>query len=633
MRKRQEVQEVLRYYLTFIVTVLLVGSAALAGPIEDVDSGNVDTGGVVDLETRNLVEVPLIRRDGWFARGISALITRKDPAADASAGSRTQLARDRFLLYTGLGIHRIHIIGRTAFGTVVPDSTLSVMEEPADSLITRASAVERLLNSAAAGTRDAVIRNFLLFDEGDVLDPFLIADSERLLRRQTYIRDARIEVIPRPDRPGQVDVIVLVRDRWPWGVNADVQSADRYDIAFYHRNIGGLGWNLEAQLFYERNRSPETGWRLRTSATNLAGSFIDVAVVNRDTWDLERTVVTADRDFTFPDLRLVGGGELRSTTDRNHDLLPEGVALRSRVRGAWVGWGFRLREADQLGHRRLRLVPSVGVTHLDYQDPPRWYGDQNDWRDHTRYLGQLTLSGFDYYTTSLVYGYGETEDLPSGLWTAVVGGWEHGELEDRFYHGVRAIWPRFLSGHRYLTVDASCGGFRRNGRFEDGLLDLRVSGISPLRRHGYGHWRHFFQVRYTLGINQDDRDGLRLDTAVLRDLDNELLAGNQRLVAGGESVLFTPYAIFGFKVAAFGYGSGGFISKRKDAVFEQRLHTDVGVGLRLHNPNLVIPTVELRVAVVHSDDHWDPTVTLRMGEIKFLSRDLPGAKPSILPYR
>ena len=165
------------------------------------------------------------------------------------------------------------------------------------------------------------------------------------------------------------------------------------------------------------------------------------------------------------------------------------------------------------------------------------------------------------------------------------------------------------------------------------MLDLRVSGISPLRRHGYGHWRHFFQVRYTLGINQDDRDGLRLDTAVLRDLDNELLAGNQRLVAGGESVLFTPYAIFGFKVAAFGYGSGGFISKRKDAVFEQRLHTDVGVGLRLHNPNLVIPTVELRVAVVHSDDHWDPTVTLRMGEIKFLSRDLPGAKPSILPYR
>jgi hypothetical protein len=44
------------------------------------------------------------------------------------------------------------------------------------------------------------------------------------------------------------------------------------------------------------------------------------------------------------------------------------------------------------------------------------------------------------------------------------------------------IWPRFLAGGRYLSLDGSAGGFRRRGRLEDGVLDLGLTTFSPLQR-------------------------------------------------------------------------------------------------------------------------------------------------------
>ena len=45
---------------------------------------------------------------------------------------------------------------------------------------------------------------------------------------------------------------------------------------------------------------------------------------------------------------------------------------------------------------------------------------ETEWLDWQRVLGQVTLLGVDYYTTSLVNSYGETEDIPSGNWLAPV---------------------------------------------------------------------------------------------------------------------------------------------------------------------------------------------------------------------
>jgi hypothetical protein len=573
------------------------------------------------------------QRDAWYRRGFSALLTRRPPDEDAALGARPQLARERFLPYAGWRIERIHVLGRGAFGTI-DDDVLLFAAEPQPGPATRMHPAERALSALAAPTREPILRNFLLFHEGGSVVPTALADSERLLRRQAYVRDALIILLPLPEPEQAVDVVVLVRDRWPWGVQASVRSADAQQVAVFHRNVGGLGVNLEAELLHDRDRRPVDGWRTRASAVNVAGTFVDLALDTRSAWDRDLTAWSAERRFSYPDIRLLGGWSLVDETHKALPELPDGARLQSRVQDGWLGWNVHLRPAAHHDERRLRLVPALRVQDVAYAAPPLAFAPgPRAWRDHRRYLGQLHLVGLDFYTTSLVHGYGETEDLPVGLWAALVGGLETGDLPDRYYHGARVIHPQLLQRGRYVTVDAALGGFRRGGRFEDGVVDVALSTFSPLQRRAIGAWRHFVQVRYTLGVAPTDPLGLRLDTVGLRDLDTADTAGSQRLVAELESVLFTRLAVAGFKLTAFGYGGSGLIARDREPLFDQRLHANLGVGLRLNNPGLVLPTIELRLGALSGPQGWEPALTVRMGEVKFAQRRLPGAQPGLLPYR
>lgn len=61
-------------------------------------------------------------------------------------------------------------------------------------------------------TRESTVRQQLLFREGDVFDPRLLAESERILRNNKYFYDVWLK--PRANDDGTVDVEVKTRDVW-----------------------------------------------------------------------------------------------------------------------------------------------------------------------------------------------------------------------------------------------------------------------------------------------------------------------------------------------------------------------------------------------------------------------------------
>jgi hypothetical protein len=646
MRQREEIQEVLRRRVTVAAVGALALSLALAIPAAsasarpgvaqaDTATGQPAQRDPNDLPTRNLGSIGLEEQDGWLARTLGSLLLRSDASGGIGEEPVTQRAVDRFTPYAGRVIQSVAIYGLQAFGRYT--GTIDLGDGSRAPSVTGGAATDplgRSLNALAPRTARGVIRDHMLFAAGDPLDPYALADSERLLRELPFTQDARIAVLPVPGREdGAVFVVVVVRDRWPLGARLTVTSLQRWDATVFHRNVGGRGLDLEFELLTERDREPAVGWRARATQRNVRGTFADLTAEVRDTWDRERVTAAAVRDFVYPDIRFVGGLAGIRDLDRDHPDLPEGRTLETGTLDAWVGWGLQLRQADGEGRRRLRLVPAIGAEHVDYRDPPRALAPgPRSWRDRTRYLVQLNLAGLDYYTTNLVYGYGETEDIPAGLWAALTAGYEVVEGQDRWYHAGRVLWPRLTGEGRFLALGASYGGFRRGGRFEDGILDVEVSGFGDVHAAGLGFWRHFHALHYTLGVNQTG-DPLRLDAVGLRDLDDQDVNGTQRLVASGETVFFTPYALFGFKTAAFGYLSGGLIADRKEPLFRQRLQSNLGIGLRLNNPRLVLPTIELRVGLVAGRGDPEPVVTLRMGEVGLREWRIPGARPGTLTYR
>jgi hypothetical protein len=72
--------------------------------------------------------------------------------------------------------------------------------------------VYRWVNSLHIKTRARVIREDLLFGEGDPYERRLLDESERILRTRDYLFDAEIEPIGYGD--GEVDVVVRTRDVW-----------------------------------------------------------------------------------------------------------------------------------------------------------------------------------------------------------------------------------------------------------------------------------------------------------------------------------------------------------------------------------------------------------------------------------
>lgn len=74
------------------------------------------------------------------------------------------------------------------------------------------NAFYRLANKWHIITRDEVISNQLLLEPGDKFSKRLVNESERILRRNSYLYDATITPITQPD--GSVDLRVTTRDVW-----------------------------------------------------------------------------------------------------------------------------------------------------------------------------------------------------------------------------------------------------------------------------------------------------------------------------------------------------------------------------------------------------------------------------------
>jgi hypothetical protein len=611
--------------------VVLAG-AGLAASADAQSVVSADT--ISTDDTRNFLDYDLRGADAWYIRGFDSLLFEDDPSVGDAARGASVRVDETFLPFTHLRIRKIWILNREAFGRIVADA-----DADADATIDESMEVETgwftgALNSLTTATHEWVIWQYILFKEGSYIDPYELADTERILRNLRFISDAKVEVFPLEDQPGWADVAVYVRDRWPLGVKAKVITKDRYNVEFFHRNIGGTGLNFEWEIPVNRKKDPPRGRRLKLSYANILSTFTDIEVQTRTDYEKEEYSGALRRDLVHPGIKLVGGVSASRRTDKDLSLLPEGVFLRTDIIDPWVGWNFLIDDGDDGQRQRMSLIPAVRVEHVNYRSPPREFAEEEDsWLDVTRTLGQLSLAQIDYHTMRLVYSYGETEDLPVGVWISGVGGRENGELADRLYHGVETMWSILTGRDASIVLSAAYGGFRYRGRVEDAVLELGGGGFSALRRYDFGYVRHFLQLRYTHGFNRTVRGRLRLDESALRDLDSGDVAGDQRITAEVESVLFTRYALLGFKIAAFGYVGGGFIGAEDEALFDERFSMNFGVGLRLNNPHLVIPTTELRTGLLSTEDGVEVAFYFRMKDVNPFRRNVPSIIPTVVEYR
>jgi hypothetical protein len=150
----------------------------------------------------------------------------------------------------------------------------------------------RTANSLHVRTRKWVIRQELLFRVGDCYDPFLLAESERLLRAYPFL--AQVDVYGVPQADGTHHVIVDTHDDWSTRLDVRIRVDNGLQlegVRLSELNLFGTGQTL-GLFFHEREVTRDYGltyWTPQLGRTRLdvlaaggrtrAGNFLREQVV------------------------------------------------------------------------------------------------------------------------------------------------------------------------------------------------------------------------------------------------------------------------------------------------------------------------------------------------------------------
>jgi outer membrane protein assembly factor BamA len=207
------------------------------------------------------------------------------------------------------------------------------------------NALYRLANYWHIMTRDSVIRHQLLFKPGDVFSKRMLEESERLLRQNVFLHDARIEPLRYSD--GVVDIRVSTRDLWTLVPSLSLSRSggeNRFSVSLSEKNLLGHGIALSARYSENVDRKSTT---LSYFDRNLGRTWASLYFGLADNSDGQKQEFRLIRPFYHLDARWSAGTTFQSETSEvsYYDLGNEGAeyAMDRNFHTGFIGWSAGLQ--------------------------------------------------------------------------------------------------------------------------------------------------------------------------------------------------------------------------------------------------------------------------------------------------
>ncbi|MFR7879523.1 MAG: hypothetical protein ACLU4J_25765, partial [Butyricimonas paravirosa] len=152
--------------------------------------------------------------------------------------------------------------------------------------------------------------------------------------------------------------------------------------------------------------------------------------------------------------------------------------------------------------------------------------------DRDRIMGALTFTKIKYFKANLIYDFGRTEDIPSGLSGTLLFGYEKSDFTEYGYLGTEWHYSWFNKyTERYYAWYAALGTFLNGYTAESGVFKVGSQYISRLYDLSRHRLRFYSNVDYVLGIKRNPDDNIYFEDANIRGFDSDTTRGTQRLSA------------------------------------------------------------------------------------------------------
>ena len=504
-----------------------------------------------------------------------------------------QKSEASFKQYAGKGIRRIYIVN------------LSFSENVLDTSTNFISGLTRVADRLQSNTKDWMIRDMLFVKKGQILDPYRLADNERFLRDQNFIKDARIVVRPIEEYPDSVDLYIRLRDVFSWGAEVQTSGVNNVKASIYDANFLGMAQRLQYSILYDKYRNPIVGSEIRYRKTSVAGSFINLeagySTINQGGLATENETayfLSLDRPLYTPNARFAGGLQISHNQATNVFEKPAPLFndYKYQLGDVWLGYNIGVNKQKRKGSDdRSRRFVSMRYFDQHFNQFPQLDTFDPRYTNKRYVLGQLTWYKIDFYKTNYIYGFGRTEDLPVGMTRKVTIGAVQVDSLRRMYAGWEFDHWLVDKHENYWNYTLALGTNFYKKEWQDNSTLLNISWYSRLLDFTKFKIRQYANISYAGIYNQHVYESLHINNEYgLDDFSTDSIRARQRLSLGTESVLYTRWSILGFKLAFLAFAKGTLMEPPQLGIWRGGLFPSLGGGVRTRNENLIFGTIEAR---------------------------------------
>jgi len=216
-------------------------------------------------------------------------------------------------------------------------------------------------------------------------------------------------------------------------------------------------------------------------------------------------------------------------------------------------------------------------------------------------LAELTFYHRDFYKTRYIYGFGRTEDVPSGISMSLTGGYVSLYNLERPYGAFKLLLGDAGKRGNFYQLSLQSETFLRSGRMEDVIVQLGGSYLTRAWNLHDSKIRNKVKAGYTQLYRKNISEGLTISDAQIPWFRSDSLESYQRLNIGFETTLYTHFSLLGFRFAPF-VGADG-VALRCAGVSNVLFYSSLTGGIRMRNENLIFGTIEVRFSFIPQNEY------------------------------
>jgi len=534
---------------------------------------------------------------------------------------------NRFQPFNGKIIRSISFKRLQVFGQTMADTALVPVNE-----------IESTVNKLHINTQTQILKNRLIVNPGEKLNPLKLADNERLFREMSNIHDARIIINNVGSSNDSVDLIILTKDVFPVGFGAELSSVNSGNAGLWNKNLFGLNNEIYFNLLWDYSKLSKFGYKYQYNINNIGRSFISADASYENHWGEEDYRIDLNRNFFTPQTKYAGGASFARIITLNNiqmtDTLLSDHSVGYFYYDFWLGRAILLSTILK-GNMRQNIAATGRVFQYDYFRQPQVSKSLLfTYQTRTDFLGSISLSRQAFVQSRLIYGFGRPEDIPYGMLLSVTAGYEIGEFISRPYIGLNFASGSYIDNLGFYYQNIQFGSFVHNG-LEQGTINIIgkyfTRLLNPMGRYKY---RFFVKVNYKVGLYRYADEHIALSNRNgIQGLSSDSLKGNQLFYLNFENDCYSPQRILGFHFVYFLFLDAGIISNENKTLFRNKLYTGFGIGVRIRNENLVFNTIQIRLAyypTLPSESHAKYIDFSGIGNTTL--ENFSNTKPEIVPY-